>query len=100
MGTRNPFSETGSFASQLDSWTVGEGGSGGIGGNLTLQVLVQDVLEAVEDRLVIFDLSALGGVRPLLAALEVGVHLTRVGGVLLVMCHLHTEEAGGGGGTH
>lgn len=67
------------------------------GGNLTLQVLVQDVLEAVEDRLVIFDLSALGGVGPLLAALEVGVHLTRVGGVLLVMCHLHTEEEGGGG---
>lgn len=66
------------------------------GCNLTLQVLVQDVLEAVEDRLVIFDLSALGGVGPLLAALEVGVHLTRVGGVLLVMCHLHTEEWGGG----
>lgn len=70
------------------------------GCNLTLQVLVQDVLEAVEDRLVIFDLSALGGVGPLLAALEVGVHLTRVGGVLLVMCHLHTEEGEGGeGGT-
>lgn len=65
--------------------------------NLTLQVLVQDVLKAVEDRLVIFDFSALGGVRPLLAALEVGVHLTCVGGVLFVMCHLHM--GGGVGGT-
>lgn len=60
---------------------------------------MQDVLEAVEDRLVIFDFSALGGVRPLLAALEVGVHLTCVGGVLLVMRHLYTGGDGSGGGT-
>lgn len=57
---------------------------------------MQDVLEAVEDRLVIFDFSALGGVRPLLAALEVGVHLTCVGGVLFVMRHLYTRGDGGG----
>lgn len=68
--------------------------------NLTLQVLVQDVLEAVENRLVILDFSALGGVGPLLAALEVGVHLTRVGGVLFVMRHLHTHGGWGRGGKH
>lgn len=64
---------------------------------LTLQVLVQDVLEAVEDRLVIFDFPALAGVRPLLAALEVRVHFTRVGGVLFVMCHLRREGGREGG---
>lgn len=59
---------------------------------LTFEVFVQDVLEAVEDGFVIFDFSAFGGICPLLAALKVGVHFTRVGGVLFIMCHLQRES--------
>lgn len=58
----------------------------------TFKVFVQDVLEAVEDGFVVLDFPALAGVRPLLPALEVGIDFTRVGGVLLVMGHLQTEN--------
>lgn len=58
----------------------------------TFKVFVQDVLEAVEDGFVILDFLAFAGVRPLLPALEVGVDLTSVGGVLLVMGHLQTKR--------
>ena len=60
-------------------------------GEFTFQVLVEDVLEAVEDRLVILDLPVLGGLRPGLPALEVGVDFAGVGRVLLVMCDLWDE---------
>lgn len=52
---------------------------------------MEDVLQAVEDGFVIFDFSALGGICPLLTALEVGVHFTCVRGVLFVMCYLQTQ---------
>lgn len=55
---------------------------------------MQDVLKAVEDGFVVLDFAALAGVRPLLPALEVGVDLTGVGGVLLVMGHLQAEKPG------
>lgn len=58
----------------------------------TFKVFVQDVLEAVEDGFVILDFLAFAGVRPLFSALEVGVDLTSVGGVLLVMGHLQTKR--------
>lgn len=58
----------------------------------TFQVFVQDVLKAVEDGFVVRDFPALAGVCPLLPALEVGVDFTRVGGVLLVVGHLQTEN--------
>lgn len=58
---------------------------------LTFKVFVEDVLQAVEDGFVIFDFSALGGICPLLTAFEVGVHFTRVRGVLFVMCYLQTQ---------
>lgn len=53
---------------------------------------MKDVLQAVKDGFVIFDFSAFAGIRPLLAALEVGVHFTRVGGILFVMSHLSTHK--------
>lgn len=52
---------------------------------------MEDVLKAVEDGFVVLDFVALAGVRPLLPALEVGVDLTGVGGVLFVVGHLGTE---------
>lgn len=53
---------------------------------------MQDVLKAVEDGFVVLDFVALAGVRLPLPALEVGVDLTRVGGVLFVMGHLQAEN--------
>lgn len=53
---------------------------------------MKDVLQAVKDSLVIFDFSAFAGIRPLLAALEVGVDFTRVGGILFVMSYLSTHK--------
>lgn len=53
---------------------------------------MKDVLQAVEDGLVVVDLSTLGGIRLLLTALEVRVHLTRVGGVLFVMRYLQRQS--------
>lgn len=73
-------------------WGCSQGaGRGGGRGGPTFQVFVQDVLEAVEDGFVVLDFVALAGVRPLLPALEVGVDLTGVGGVLFVVGHLETE---------
>jgi len=63
----------------------------------TFEVLVQYVLQAVEHRLVVLDLAVLGGLRPRLAALEVGVHFAGVGRVLLVMRDLWDERKAQGG---
>ena len=59
--------------------------------DLTFEVLVEDVLQAVEHRLVILDLPVLCGLRSGLPALKVGVHFAGVGRVLLVMCDLRDE---------
>lgn len=80
-----------STGSQLDTVSTSTGATQ-FKQRRTFKVFVQDVLEAVEDGFVVLDFPALAGVRPLLPALEVGIDFTRVGGVLLVMGHLQTEN--------
>lgn len=46
---------------------------------------MKDVLQAIEDRFLIFNLPGLGGIRLLLTAFKVGVHFTSVGWVLFIM---------------
>ena len=60
---------------------------------LTFQIFMEDILQAIEHSLVIFDFSVLGRVGLLLATLKVRVHFTCVGRVLLIMCHLQTRKA-------
>lgn len=53
---------------------------------------MKNVLQAIEDRLFIFNLPGLGGIRLLLAALEVGVHFTSVRGVLFIVRDLDQTQ--------